>query len=208
MNDPLVWIDCEMTGLDPNVDELVEIAVLVTDSDLNLVGPGLDLVIQPSEAALAQMDEFVRDMHTSSGLLDQLPTGMTLAAAQDQVLEYIKQYVPEPRLAPLAGNSVGQDRLFLLEYMPEVIDYLHYRVIDVSTIKELAKRWYYRAYACAPQKGGGHRALADILESIQELEYYRRALFPAELDPTSGAYVRIAETVADFPKQLSPPDEK
>lgn len=192
---PLVWIDCEMTGLDPKRHELVEVAVVITDSDLNIVGPGLDVVIAPSDGALEQMDDFVTNMHTESGLIDELADGLTLGDAEEQVLEYIKTYVPDEQSAALAGNSVGQDRLFLLEYMPKVTEHLHYRVIDVSTIKELAKRWYPRVYACAPEKHGGHRALADILESIQELVYYREALFPAELNPKSGFYKEIAAKV-------------
>ncbi len=200
MKNPLVWIDCEMTGLDPRVDELVEIAVLVTDSELNVQGPGLDLVIKPSSQAVQAMDDFVRNMHTESGLIEEFDAGLDLEEAQRLTLEYIKQYVPEPGTAPLAGNTIGQDRIFLQAYMPEVVDYLHYRVIDVSTIKELARRWYPRVFGCAPAKGGGHRALADITESIRELEYYRRALFPAHLNPNSGTYVEIAESVANLPQ--------
>lgn len=200
LKSPLVWIDCEMTGLDPTHDELVEVAVLITDANLKVVGSGLDLVIRPSEGALNQMDDFVREMHTKSGLIDEFAQGLELSEAETQVLDYIRRYVPEPRTAQLAGNSVGQDRIFLSAYMPRVVEHLHYRIIDVSTIKELAKRWYPRVYACAPKKDGDHRALADIKESIQELEYYRRALFPAQLDPRSGAYVRIAESVADLPR--------
>lgn len=199
VKNPLVWIDCEMTGLDPRTDELVEIAVLVTDSDLNVVGPGLDLVIRPGEDSVANMDEFVRNMHTESGLIEEFSAGLSVEEAQRQVLDYIRQYVPDPKTAPLAGNSVGQDRIFLQAYMPDVVDHLHYRVIDVSTIKELARRWYPRVYGCAPEKNGGHRALADITESIRELEYYRRALFPAQLIPDSGAYVEIAESVSELP---------
>lgn len=195
MKNPLVWIDCEMTGLDPKVDELVEIAVVITDEDLRVIDPGLDLVIQASDQALEHMDDFVTNMHTESGLIDEIATGLTLGEAQSQVLEYIKKFIPQQRVGVLAGNSVGQDRLFLLEYMPELVEHLHYRIIDVSTIKELARRWYPRVYACAPKKNGGHRALADILESIEELEYYRRALFPTELVSESGHYLKLAEQV-------------
>lgn len=196
MKNPLVWIDCEMTGLDPAVDELVEVAVIVTDSDLNTIGPGLDVLVKASEASLLQMNDFVRNMHTESGLLDELSEGLTLGEAERQVVDYIKRYVPEPGTAQLAGNSIGQDKIFLQAYMPRVIEHLHYRVVDVSTIKELAKRWYQRVYVCAPAKQGGHRALADIVESIQELRYYRRALFPADLNPEHGYYLRIAREVA------------
>lgn len=202
----MVWIDCEMTGLDPKVDELVEVAVVITDSELNVVDPGMDVVIKPSQAALAHMDDFVTKMHTESGLIDELEAGLSLGKAEQQVLDYIKRFVPEPRVASLAGNSVGQDKLFLLEYMPEVAQHLHYRVIDVSTIKELAKRWYPRVYACAPEKHGGHRALADILESIQELVYYRKALFPAELNPQSGFYKTVAQEVEELGIAVSTDD--
>lgn len=195
---PLVWIDCEMTGLDPKVDELVEISVVITDSDLRPLDAGIDLIIKPSDEALEQMNDFVRDMHTTSGLLEELASGLELAEAEHIALEYIKKFVPEQNTGSLAGNSVGQDKLFLLEYMPQIVDHLHYRIIDVSTIKELAKRWYPRVYACAPKKNGGHRALADILESIQELEYYRRALFPAQLEPKSGFYLEVAKEVVDL----------
>ncbi|MSS84925.1 oligoribonuclease [Actinomycetaceae bacterium WB03_NA08] len=202
----MVWIDCEMTGLDPKFDELVEVAVVITDSELNVVDPGMDVVIKPSQAALAHMDDFVTNMHTESGLIDELEAGLSLGEAEQQVLDYIKRFVPEPRVASLAGNSVGQDKLFLLEYMPEVAQHLHYRVIDVSTIKELAKRWYPRVYACAPEKHGGHRALADILESIQELVYYRKALFPAELNPQSGFYKTVAQEVEELGIAVSTDD--
>lgn len=195
-----------MTGLDPKFDELVEVAVVITDSELNVVDPGMDVVIKPSQAALAHMDDFVTNMHTESGLIDELEAGLSLGEAEQQVLDYIKRFVPEPRVASLAGNSVGQDKLFLLEYMPEVAQHLHYRVIDVSTIKELAKRWYPRVYACAPEKHGGHRALADILESIQELVYYRKALFPAELNPQSGFYKTVAQEVEELGIAVSTDD--
>lgn len=198
VKDPLVWIDCEMTGLEPQVDELVEISVVITDSDLRPLDPGIDLIIKPSAASLAQMNDFVRNMHTESGLLEELADGLTLEEAEKQALDYIKKFIPEPNTGTLAGNSVGQDKLFLREYMPQIVDHLHYRIIDVSTLKELAKRWYPRVYACAPKKHGGHRALADILESIQELEYYRRALFPAQLEPKSGFYLELAQEVIDL----------
>ena len=189
-----------MTGLDPRVDELVEIAVVITDFDLKPLAPGLDLVIQASQGALDQMDDFVTKMHTHSGLIEQIPQGLPLEEAQRRVMEYLRSHLPYAGTAQLAGNSVGQDKRFLDVYMPEVVGFLHYRIIDVSTIKELAKRWYPRVYASAPEKNGGHRALADILESIRELAYYRKALFPAHLHPESGYYRQIAEQVsADFP---------
>lgn len=198
---PLVWVDCEMTGLDPADDELVEVAVIVTDSMLHPLAEGIDVLIKPSDEALGQMTDFVREMHTSSGLLHQLADGVSLEEAEKQVLEYIKSVVPNPGIAPLAGNSIGQDQRFLRAYMPNVTDHLHYRIIDVSTIKELAKRWYPRVYVCAPDKNGGHRALSDIQDSIVELEYYRRALFPEELNPESGFYHQLAADVVEEAKK-------
>jgi len=180
LKEPLVWIDCEMTGLDVTRDALIEVAVVITDADLNIVDPGIDVLITPPAQALEGMNDFVRQMHTSSGLLDELPSGTTMEDAQQQVLDYIRRFVPTPKKALLAGNSVGTDKMFLEANMPLVIDHLHYRLVDVSSIKELAKRWYRKAFEEAPVKHGGHRALADILESIQELEYYRRVLFPHE----------------------------
>ena len=169
-----------MTGLDVTRDALIEVAVVSTDADLNIVDPGIDVLITPPAEALEGMNDFVRQMHTSSGLLDELPSGTTMEDAQQQVLDYIRRFVPTPKKALLAGNSVGTDKMFLEANMPMVIDHLHYRLVDVSSIKELAKRWYRKAFEEAPVKHGGHRALADILESIQELEYYRRVLFPHE----------------------------
>ena len=169
-----------MTGLDVTRDALIEVAVVITDADLNIVDPGIDVLITPPAEALEGMNDFVRQMHTSSGLLDELPSGTTMEDAQQQVLDYIRRFVPIPKKALLAGNSVGTDKMFLEANMPLVIDHLHYRLVDVSSIKELAKRWYRKAFEEAPVKHGGHRALADILESIQELEYYRRVLFPDE----------------------------
>lgn len=201
---PIVWIDCEMTGLDPQVDDLVEIAAIVTDSQLRPLAEGIDLVIKPSEAALEQMSPFVTQMHTDSGLINEFEGGVSVEEAEARVLEYVRGLVPEPGLAPIAGNSIGQDVRFLRKFMPELVDHLHYRVIDVSTLKELAKRWYPRVYVCAPDKNGGHRALGDIQDSIIELQYYRRALLPDELDPTRGAYRELAEEIIsaaslDFP---------
>ena len=169
-----------MTGLDVTRDALIEVAVVITDADLNIVDPGIDVLITPPAEALDGMNDFVRQMHTSSGLLDELSSGTTMEDAQQQVLDYIRRFVPTPKKALLAGNSVGTDKMFLEANMPMVIDHLHYRLVDVSSIKELAKRWYRKAFEEAPVKHGGHRALADILESIQELEYYRRVLFPHE----------------------------
>ena len=186
-----------MTGLDVTRDALIEVAVVITDADLNIVDPGIDVLITPPAEALEGMNDFVRQMHTSSGLLDELPSGTTMEDAQQQVLDYIRRFVPTPKKALLAGNSVGTDKMFLEANMPMVIDHLHYRLVDVSSIKELAKRWYRKAFEEAPVKHGGHRALADILESIQELEYYRRVLFPHE--PVTREYAReVAREVVEL----------
>ena len=184
-NDRLVWIDCEMTGLDLEVDELVEIAVVVTDFELRVLDPGFHIVIKPDASALANMNEFVTNMHRTSGLIDEIPHGVTVADAEFQVLEYIQRFVPLEGKAPLAGNTIGTDRMFIAKYMPRVDRWLHYRNVDVSSIKELARRWYPRAYIHAPAKDGGHRALADILESIRELAYYRAAVFVEQPGPSS-----------------------
>ena len=198
-NDRLVWIDCEMTGLDLAVDELVEIAVVVTDFELRVLDPGFQVVIKPSPTALANMNDFVTAMHESSGLLDELPAGVSLADAQGQTLAYIRRFAPLPSKAPLAGNTIGTDRMFLAKYMPDVDDYLHYRNVDVSSIKELSRRWYPRAYIHAPAKDGGHRALADIKESIRELAYYRQAVFVPEPGPTSDhARTAASSVVSSF----------
>jgi oligoribonuclease len=190
--DRIVWIDCEMTGLDLMADALVEVAALVTDSELTILGDGVDLVIKPPAAAVAQMRDVVREMHTSSGLLTELDAGVTIEQAQAAVLAYIRAWVAEPRKAPLAGNSVATDRGFLARDMPELEEYLHYRIIDVSSIKELARRWYPRVYFASPEKKGGHRALADIRESIEELKYYREALFVPLPGPDSDTARGIA----------------
>ncbi len=202
MNDRLVWIDCEMTGLDTVADALVEVAVLVTDFELNVLGEGIDVVIKPPADALEQMVDVVRDMHTSSGLLDELDAGVDLATAERAVLDYVRSYVPEAKTAPLAGNSVGTDRLFLTRDMPMLEGYLHYRVIDVSSIKELARRWFPRAYFASPVKAGHHRALVDIQESIEELRYYRAAIFVPSPGPDSETARAVA---AQYRGSLTPP---
>ncbi|WP_247647307.1 oligoribonuclease [Arthrobacter sp. E3] len=181
-----------MTGLDAVNDALIEVAVLVTDSELNILGEGVDVVIKPSDESLAQMGDFVRDMHTSSKLLDELAGGTTMEDAQAQVLAYIKKYVSTPGKAPLAGNSIGTDKVFLSRDMPELVEHLHYRVIDVSTIKELSRRWFARAYFQSPAKTGGHRALGDIKDSINELKYYREAVFVPPPGPSSATAKKIA----------------
>ncbi|MCA5893357.1 oligoribonuclease [Isoptericola sp. NEAU-Y5] len=191
-NERIVWIDCEMTGLDTRADALVEVAAVVTDSELRVLGDGVDVVISPPAPALEQMNDFVRDMHTTSGLITELAGGVTLAQAEQTVLDYVREWVPEPGKAPLAGNSVGTDKMFLDRDMPELVGHLHYRIVDVSSIKELARRWYPRVYFASPKKDGGHRALADILESIDELRYYREALFV----PQPGPDTKTARAVA------------
>ncbi|MEV4735252.1 MULTISPECIES: oligoribonuclease [unclassified Microbacterium] len=198
-NDRLVWIDCEMTGLDLSVDELVEIAVVITDFELNPVDPGFQVVIRPSDAALAHMNDFVTAMHEKSGLITEITDGLSLAEAEEQTLAYIKRFAPVERKAPLAGNTIGTDRMFLAKYMPQVDHWLHYRNVDVSSIKELSRRWYPRVFFQAPAKDGGHRALADILESIRELRYYREAVFVDEPGPSSDDAREIASrTVSEF----------
>ncbi|MFB2597272.1 oligoribonuclease [Herbiconiux sp. P17] len=202
-SDRLVWIDCEMTGLDLEVDELVEVAVVITDFDLALVDPGFSIVIKPDDSALANMNDFVTKMHETSGLSEEIPNGVSLADAEYQVLEYILKFVPTPQQAPLAGNTIGTDRSFLAKFMPRVDGHLHYRSIDVSSIKELSRRWFPRVYFNAPEKAGGHRALADILESIRELEYYRKAVFISEPGPTSTELKTIsADVVREFGSRM------
>jgi oligoribonuclease len=193
MSDRLVWIDCEMTGLDLGSDLLIEVAALVTDSELNLLGEGIDIVIGADAEQLSRMPDVVREMHASSGLTDEvLASTVTLQEAEQQVLAYIQQYVPEPKKAPLCGNSIATDRGFITRDMPVLDEWLHYRMVDVSSVKELARRWYPRAYFNAPKKGGGHRALADIEESVQELKYYRAAVFVPQPGPTSGQAAELA----------------
>ncbi|MDT7555497.1 MAG: oligoribonuclease [Pseudonocardiales bacterium] len=191
--DRLVWIDCEMTGLELSHDLLIEVACIVTDGELNELGDGIDLVITAPEQALVEMDPVVVKMHRESGLDKAvLASTLTVAEAEQQVLAFIRQYVPEARKAPLCGNSIATDRGFLARDMPALDDHLHYRMIDVSSIKELARRWYPRVYFGQPAKGLAHRALADIRESIRELEYYRRTVFV----PLPGPDVEQAKAIA------------
>ncbi|WP_329317607.1 oligoribonuclease [Streptomyces sp. NBC_01262] len=192
MNDRMVWIDCEMTGLSLAHDALIEVAALVTDSELNILGEGVDIVIRPPAEALETMPEVVRDMHTASGLLEELDGGVTLEEAEKLVLAYVREHVAESRKAPLCGNSVSTDRGFLARDMPGLEQHLHYRIVDVSSIKELSRRWYPRAYFNSPEKNGNHRALADIRESIAELRYYREAVFV----PQPGPDTDTARTIA------------
>ncbi|MBX6385751.1 MAG: oligoribonuclease [Microbispora sp.] len=197
MTDPLVWIDCEMTGLDLGRDALIEVACVVTDGELNQLDEGVDVVIKPPAETLEQMSEVVREMHTASGLLRALSTGVTLAEAEAVVLDYIRSHVPEAKKAPLCGNSIATDRAFIARDMPLVDAFLHYRMVDVSSIKELARRWYPRVYFASPEKQGGHRALADIIESIRELRYYRAAIFVPQPGPDSATAREVAEAVSE-----------
>ncbi len=199
MNDRLVWIDCEMTGLDVARDALVEVAAVVTDAELNLLDDGLDVVIATPEDRLTGMDEVVVQMHPASGLLDAVRAATTTTSeAEEQLLDYIRRYVPERRKAPLCGNSIATDRGFLARDMPILDDHLHYRMVDVSSIKELARRWYPRVYFNAPEKRGGHRALADIVESIAELRYYRSTVVVPQPGPDTDA-ARAAAAAAPAP---------
>lgn len=202
-NDRLVWIDCEMTGLDVALDRLVEVAVVITDFDLEILDPGFNVVIKPDQSALDHMNDFVHEMHKTSGLLEEISQGVSLETAEDAVLDYIRKFVPTAQQAPLAGNTIGTDRAFLARYMPRVDSHLHYRNVDVSSIKELVRRWIPRIYFNAPEKDGGHRALADILESIRELGYYRKTAFVAEPGPTTGEVQTVAASVVeDFASRL------
>ena len=205
MTDRLVWIDCEMTGLDLRRDALIEVAVLVTDAELNLVDDGLDIVIHTHDDVLDTMIPFVRDMHASSGLTDEVRAStVTLGEAEKAVLDYVSKHVPEPRTAPLCGNSIATDRGFIARDMPALDDHLHYRMVDVSSIKELAKRWYPKVYQSQPAKGLAHRALADIRESIQELAYYRRTLFVEQPGPTQEEAVAAANAILGIePEQVN-----
>ena len=200
MNDRLVWIDCEMTGLDLGRDALIEIAALVTDGDLRVLGEGVDLVIHADESQLAGMPDVVRDMHARSGLTEEVRRStVTVREAEERVLAYVREHVPDPRTTPLAGNSIATDRGFLARDMPELDAHLHYRMVDVSSVKELCRRWFPRVFYAKPEKGLAHRALADILESIRELDYYRRTLFVAPPGPTSEEAQAVAASLAPPP---------
>lgn len=197
MRDELVWIDCEMTGLDLGSDKLIEIAVLVTDAELNVLGDGVDVVIHADDGALSSMIDVVTEMHSRSGLIDEVKAStVDLATAEAMVLDYVTTHVKQPKTAPLAGNSIATDRSFIARDMPELNSYLHYRMIDVSSIKELCRRWYPRIYYGQPAKGLAHRALADIHESIRELRYYRRTAFVAPPGPSTS---EIEMAVANLP---------
>ena len=206
--DRLVWIDCEMTGLELGSDLLIEVAALVTDSELNVLGEGVDVVIGATEEQLASMLPVVRDMHASSGLTQEvLASTVTLQEAEQRVLAYVREHVPEGR-PPLCGNSIATDRGFLARDMPELDGWLHYRMVDVSSVKELARRWYPRAYFQAPKKGGGHRALADIRESVLELAYYRAAIMVPQPGPTSDEAAALSAAVVQGVTRLPEPSEQ
>ncbi len=192
--DRLVWIDCEMTGLDVVNDALIEVAAVVTDAELHELDAGIDVVIAPPQATVDAMCDVVREMHTSSGLINELADGITMHDAQQQVLDYVRRHVPDAGKAPLAGSSVYVDRGFLLRDMPELEAHLHYRLVDVSSIKELARRWYPRVYFASPKKNGGHRALADIRDSIAELRYYRETILVPQPGPDTSAARAIAKS--------------
>ncbi|ATL66327.1 oligoribonuclease [Nocardia terpenica] len=204
----MVWMDCEMTGLRLDSDKLIEVAALVTDSDLNVLGEGVDIVIHADDAALAAMPPVVREMHAKSGLTDEVRRStVTMAEAEQQVLDYIKQYVPTPRTVPLAGNSIATDRGFLARDMPALDAHLHYRMIDVSSIKELCRRWYPRIYFGQPEKGLSHRALSDIRESIRELRYYRRTAFVPAPGPSTAEIAAVAAALTEPSNSADIPGE-
>jgi oligoribonuclease len=206
--DRLVWIDCEMTGLDLAGDLLIEVAALVTDSELNVLGDGVDVVVGATREELERMPDVVRDMHASSGLTDAvLASTVSLQEAEQQVLAYVKSWVPEPKKAPLCGNSIATDRGFLARDMPELDAWLHYRMVDVSSVKELARRWYPRAYFNSPAKSGNHRALADIQESIEELRYYRAAVFVPPPGPDSDTAKALAAEHGGSLTGVAPADD-
>jgi oligoribonuclease len=190
----LVWVDCEMTGLDTQNDVLVEIAVLVTDSDLNIIGDGVDLVIKASPEQISGMNEFVTKMHTDSGLINEIPNGVSVSDAENLILKYLESAGVAAGKSPIAGNSVYVDRIFISRDMPKLAEYLHYRTIDVSSIKELTRRWYPKVYFNAPAKTGNHRALGDIRDSIAELSFYRKTVFVDQPGPQSADIKQIAAT--------------
>lgn len=203
--DHILWIDCEMTGLNPDVDGLCEVAVIITDFALRPVHPGCEIIIHPGNDALDQMNDFVRNMHKTSGLLPLIESGVTLEDAQTQLIAYVKEHVPESFKPIVAGNSIGMDRRFIAKYLPAFDELLHYRSIDVSTIKELARQWYPAAFFDAPTKNGGHRALADIAESIRELAYFRDTVMVAPAGPSHHDTVKIAEsTIAEYAHLVHP----
>lgn len=201
-SDRIVWIDCEMTGLDPDIDGLCEVALIITDFDLQPVAEGFEIVIHPGDAALEHMNDFVRNMHTASGLIDLISDGVTVQEAQKQLLEFLSQHVSAEQRPLVAGNSIGMDRRFISKYLPEFDNRLHYRSIDVSTVKELSRRWYPAAFFNAPQKNGGHRALADIAESIREMAYFRDTVFVDAPGPSSDAAKKLSTSTTEHYDQV------
>jgi len=207
VRDEMVWIDCEMTGLDLGSDKLIEIAALVTDADLNILGEGVDVVIHADEAALSSMIDVVAEMHSRSGLVDEVRASIVdVATAEAMVLDYIGNHVKQPKTAPLAGNSIATDRSFIARDMPKLDSFLHYRMIDVSSIKELCRRWYPRIYFGQPPKGLNHRALADIQESIRELKFYRRTAFVPPPGPSTSEIETVVAALADGKRAPGPID--
>ncbi|MGH3524402.1 MAG: oligoribonuclease [Mycobacterium sp.] len=205
MRDGMVWIDCEMTGLDLRSDKLIEIAVLVTDAELNILGEGIDVVIHADDAALSSMIDVVTEMHARSGLIEEVRAStVDVAAAETMVLDYIREHVKQAKTAPLAGNSIATDRGFIARDMPALDSFLHYRMIDVSSVKELCRRWYPRIYYGQPAKGLAHRALADIHESIRELQFYRRTAF---VPPPGPATSDIAAVAVELGGEPTTPEE-
>lgn len=203
-NPPLIWIDCEMTGLSLEVDVLVEIAVLVTDADLNIIGNGVDVVIRADAAQLGGMNEFVTQMHTASGLIAEIPEGIDATTAEELILIYLQESGALPGKSPLAGNSVSVDRSFISRDMPRLNEFLHYRTVDVSSIKELARRWHPRVYFNTPLKSGNHRALGDIKDSISELKYYRETIFVPSPGPETKTLRDVAQKFGPVqPEQVS-----
>ena len=202
-NPQLVWVDCEMTGLDTAKDVLVEIAVLVTDSELNIIGEGVDVVIKATSEQLSDMDDFVTKMHTDSGLIDEIPNGITVFEAEDLILKYLESAGVVSGKSPLAGNSVYVDRIFISRDMPRLSEFLHYRTVDVSSIKELARRWYPKVYFNSPTKTGNHRALGDIKDSIAELAFYRKTVFVAAPGPESADIKQIAAEISELNGELT-----
>ena len=202
----LVWIDCEMTGLDLVNDALIEVAALVTDADLNVLGEGVDVIIKPPAEALAAMNSFVTQMHTASGLLAELDSGLSMAEAEALVMDYIREWVPEAGKTPLCGNTISTDRAFLRRDMPTLEGHLHYRNIDVSSLKELVRRWYPRVFFSAPEKTGNHRALGDIKDSINELRYYRETVLVGLPGPSRDEAAVVSARLVPFTNQASQPE--
>jgi oligoribonuclease len=203
----LVWVDCEMTGLDTEKDVLVEIAVLVTDSEMNIIGEGVDVVIKASAEQITGMNDFVTKMHTESGLINEISNGVSVSEAEELILKYLESSGVAPGKSPIAGNSVYVDRIFINRDMPKLSEYLHYRTVDVSSIKELTRRWFPKVYFNSPAKTGNHRALGDIKDSIAELSFYRKTVFVDQPGPQSADIKQIAAEIAPIKNAESIPSE-